>query len=168
MALRCTISSAAGACRAPLAGVAFVTRALHVARIWTGEPPAPSCQPAGLFHEHLPRTWRGFMTVGREPSSPHAVQPLITTQQRHPSQLEGMHAVNDDEIYASTVARLTAHFEGQRAERARQRLAGVLRSIPPDQRSAEAERAIRRLARQEVIEAKIKALSDDDLDQISV
>jgi hypothetical protein len=107
------------------------------------------------------------MTVGREPSLPHAVQPLITTQQRHPSQLEGMHAVNDDEIYASTVARLTAHFEGQQAERARQRLVGALRSSPPD-RSAEAERAIRRLARHEVIEAKIKALSDDDLDQISV
>lgn len=76
--------------------------------------------------------------------------------------------MNHNDILAATVARLTATYRGEQREKAQARLVGALRAIPPDQRASEAEAAIKRLAKQETLEAKLKALSDDDLDKVDL
>jgi hypothetical protein len=79
-----------------------------------------------------------------------------------------MQAMNYEDILATTVARLTATYKAEQREKAQARLVGALRTIPPDQRACEAEAAIKRLAKQETLEAKLKALSADDLDKVQI
>ena len=76
--------------------------------------------------------------------------------------------MNHQDILTNTITRLTATYSAEEREKARGRLIGALRSIPPDQRAIAAETAIKRLAKQEVLEAKIKALSDEGLDRVEI
>jgi hypothetical protein len=79
---------------------------------------------------------------------------------------EGMQAM-DYEVYKSCIARLVAMQNAKEREKAQVRLVEALRTIPRDQRACEAELAIRRLAKQETLEAKHKAPSDD-LDKLDI
>jgi hypothetical protein len=63
--------------------------------------------------------------------------------------------------------RLVQSYSEQRRAEAHSRLVAALRTIPPDMRQSEAQAAIKRLARQELVEIKIKNLSDDELDCLS-
>jgi hypothetical protein len=73
-----------------------------------------------------------------------------------------------DDILAETVARVTASFGERERQAAQNRLIAALRYFPPGQRAHAAEAAVNRLAKQEVLEAKIKALSDEDLDKVQI
>jgi hypothetical protein len=63
--------------------------------------------------------------------------------------------------------RLVQSYSEQRRAEAHSRLVAALRTIPPDMRESEAKAAIKRLARQELVEIKIKNLSEDELDRLS-
>jgi hypothetical protein len=72
------------------------------------------------------------------------------------------------DILTKTAARLTENYQAEQQRKAHSKLVGALRSIPRDRRQAEAEAAIKRLAKQEVLEAKLKMLSGDDLDEVQI
>jgi hypothetical protein len=79
-----------------------------------------------------------------------------------------MHAMNHKQILAATVARRAATYRDVQRREAHARLVAALRTIPPELRASEAEAAIKRLAKQEALEAKLKALSDEDLDKVQI
>jgi hypothetical protein len=72
------------------------------------------------------RKTRSAVTVGRDRNIPQADQNLITTHQRQSLILEGMHAMNHLDILASSIARLTAAYQGEQREKTQARLVGAL------------------------------------------
>jgi hypothetical protein len=71
----------------------------------------------------------------------------------HPQQLD----------IKSYVDRLLKAYQGDAVKDTHRALIGALRRIPPDMRAAEAQLCIDRLAKQEQLELRIKAMSDEEL-----